>query len=79
MMALLTASAALPDWRALESLRPDARVTALLQDGKYVTGQFRAWSPEGIKIASKKEPERLAQKKSAACRWNRRALVGRAH
>ena len=53
-MALLTASAALPDWRTLEYLQPDARVTALLREGKYVTGQFRSWSPEGIEIASKK-------------------------
>ena len=82
MMALLTASTALPDWRALESLHPDARVTALLQDGKYVTGQFRAWSPEGIEIASKKgtrtlgaeEVRRLSVEQKGS-RW-KGALIG---
>ena len=81
-MALLTAPAALPDWKDLESLHPDARVTALLQDGKYVTGQFRKWSPEGIEIASKKgnlalgtEDVRRLSVEQKSSRW-KGALIG---
>jgi hypothetical protein len=53
VIALRAASfGAQPDWAALQSLHPDARISVVLQDGKFLQGRFAAWAPESIEVAS---------------------------
>ena len=56
-MVLLTASGvAQPavrdsDWKALQSVHPGSHVSVKLRDGKFIHGQWKAWSAHSIEVA----------------------------
>jgi len=75
-MVLLIASTAQPDWRDLQLLHPDSRITIALADGKYVSGRFRTWSPAAMEVPHRKEPECFTQRTSAEYLCSRKALGG---
>lgn len=70
------------DWTVLQALQPGARVSVLLQDGKYVDGRFEAWSPDAIDVAAKRgvqtirsDDARRVTVQEKRSRW-RGALIG---
>jgi hypothetical protein len=40
------------DWTQLRGIEPDQRISAVTQNGKYIHGRFRTWTPDAVELCA---------------------------